>query len=58
MPYSTKVTANTLLSLAEEKGIPVSLMKLQKLLYYAAGTWHLLKSHCSTKKSKHGVLAL
>lgn len=40
MPYSTKAVANLLLDLAKDRSLPVSPMKLQKLLFFAHG-WHL-----------------
>jgi uncharacterized phage-associated protein len=40
MAVSSKALANYLLDLAEAEGIPVSPMKLQKLVYYCQG-WHL-----------------
>ncbi len=40
MPHSSIAVANEFLKLSEKDGVPVSPMKLQKLLYYAQG-WHL-----------------
>lgn len=40
MPCDTGAVANYFLDLADRDGVPVSPMKLQKLLYYAHG-WHL-----------------
>lgn len=40
MTYSTKAVANLLLGIAQARGLSISPMKLQKLIYYAHG-WHL-----------------
>ncbi|NLS93510.1 MAG: SocA family protein [Planctomycetaceae bacterium] len=40
MAYSPKAVANFILTQAFREGIPISPMKLQKLLYYTQG-WHL-----------------
>lgn len=40
MPYSAEAVANFILDLCLEREIPVSPMKLQKLVYFAHG-WHL-----------------
>lgn len=39
MPYSAKSIANFFLQLAQREGVPVTPMKLQKLVYYAHG-WY------------------
>jgi uncharacterized phage-associated protein len=40
MPFSAKAVANEFLALGRRDGIPLSPMKLQKLVYFAHG-WHL-----------------
>ena len=40
MPYESKAIANYFLGLAERDGVPLSPMKIQKLVYFAHG-WHL-----------------
>lgn len=43
MTYDARAVANRMLDLAERRRLPLSLMSLLKLMYYAHG-WHLAKS--------------